>query len=247
MKNTLLLSLGVACVLAVPAQAAILTGSAITEPEIGVDLTDLGTVDWALWNTTDAASVGSHVATNTKSGGADIISAITAVGGSGSVRGVSGAVQTYSYTDGTSPATATDATSGFVINSQLDSMGAGITLSITGSSSQLYVVDIWTAGFRARGDLTASLSGADDVVLSSRTFGDVGVAKESSRFTISFQPDSDTDLLNLSFLMSADTGSNAHVGIQAITVTAVPEPSSYAFLLGLVGFGFALNGMRRRR
>ena len=230
-------------------QAATLSGTAFQIAEQGVNLTTEGTLDWALWDSTTSTAVSSKDFTNSQNGGAGIISAITAVDGNGtytSVRGVTGASQTYTYTDGTSPVSQTDATAGFVINSKLDSLNIGVGLTISGAVGQMYEVDIWTSGFRSRGELTASLNGASDIVLLSRIFGDVGASKESSRFTISFMPDSESDVLNLSYLMVGDSGTSAHTGIQAVAVRAVPEPSTFALLLGAAGMLAAINRRSRR-
>jgi hypothetical protein len=73
-----------------------------------------------------------------------------------------------------------------------------------------------------------------------------GAFKESNLFTFTFRPDSELDLLNLSFMLDSKSttngGTNAHVGIQAVTISAVPEPSTSLLLLGA---GVVLYGFRR--
>lgn len=105
---------------------------------------------------------------------------------------------------------------------------------------QAYRVDVWATGFRSTGVMTASLEGADDVVLNSQAYE---VEKEGTLFSFTFRPDDDADLLTLSYVMTASTGGSSHAGIQAVTVSAIPEPS--AALLSISGPGLAL--LRRRR
>jgi hypothetical protein len=226
--------------------AAVLLGVSDTDPYIGVDLTANGTVDWAVWDHRSNSGVASRAASNTKSGGPGLFSAITPIG-EGNVRGFSQSSsfgeQTFSFTDGTDPETYALAPISFVAHSTLDTVGRGLSLTIQGDPAQLYKVDIWTAGYRAVGQLTATLNGADPLVLESRAFES---DKDPSLFTITFRPDNAEDLLNLEFILTVDNdnGNNAHVGIQAITVSAVPEPVAGLFVWsGLL----ALAAPRRRK
>ncbi|MFA6959125.1 MAG: PEP-CTERM sorting domain-containing protein [Opitutaceae bacterium] len=251
MKKSLLVLLASVSAFAGYGYAVVLSGSVNIDPATSATLTSANTLDWAIWNTTSSTAVGSISATNTKSGGGGLISAITPFATTAvspnNVRGVGGATEQFSYTDGSSPTSQTNATFGFVTNSTLATAGQGVQTSITGNASQLYRVDVWTAGFAGRGEMRASLNGASMVTLFSETFGTDGVNKASNLFSFFFMPDSNSDLLSLSFhLMSSPTpGASAHVGIQAITVSAVPEPATYAMLLGVGGLAFAL--VKRRR
>lgn len=225
------------------APAAVLTGSVDSDPPVGVNLTTEGSLDWAIWNTTSSSAVASIAPTNIKDGGPGLIGAISGVGGSsGSVRGYGGATQTYSYTDGTSPTTLSSATQGFVGNATLDSLGSGVTLTIVGDPFQPLQVDIWTTGFRASGQMTVSLDGASDVILSSSFES----TKTPALFSFVFQPDEITDVLTITYVVTEDTGSSAHIGIQAVTVSAVPEPGA-VLLLGLAGMTLLFFRRGRRR
>lgn len=244
MKNPLCTA-AVLLVLATSAQAAVLTGLSNTNPATGVNLTTTGSLDWAVWTIAGTSGAGPSLApNNTKSGGPVIFSGITPVNGGVNVRGYGSATQTFTYTDGTSPASLTGGTLGLAANSVLDEVGTGVALSITGNPSQTYEINIWTAGYNAIGELTATLDGATPVVLSSRSWG---TTKTPSLFTITFRPDEVTDLLNLSFVLATDSGANAHVGIQAISVTAVPEPSAGVLVLGGLAFVVASCRARTRR
>jgi hypothetical protein len=220
-------------------------------PATSVTFSPADTIDWAIWNTTLGTAVPGVTATNTQSGGDGLISAITpfstTVVPTNFVRGVGGATQTFTYTDGTSPVSQTNATLGFVANSTLATAGRGVQVSISGNTSQQYRVDVWTVGFAGQGEMRASLNNASSVTLTSELFGTSGTNKASNLFTFLFTPDSASDLLTLSFhLMANNIGANGHVGIQAITVSTVPEPAAYALLLGFGGLGFAVVRRRRR-
>lgn len=224
------------------ATGAVLTGSVTQYATVDVDLTASGTLDWAIWNTTSSSSVSSRAPTNIKDGGAGLIGDLFGVGGSsGSVRGFGGVDDTfYSYTDGTSPETLSDATQGFVGNASLDSLGSGVTLSISGDPLQPLRVDIWTTGFRATGEMTVTLNGVAEPLVLSATFG---ADKTPALFRFVFQPDTVSDVLGISYVVTEDTGSSAHIGIQAVAISPVPEPTVVTLLLG----GLGVLGLRRRR
>jgi hypothetical protein len=249
MKKLLSILACLGCGAVPPGYAAVLTGSVNVNPPTSVNLTTDGSLDWAIWNTTSSTALASIGATNAKSGEPSLFSAITPYAttavATNFVRGVGGATQLYSYTDGISPTSQTNSALGFVANSTLATAGRGVQLSITGDPAQVYRVDIWTVGFAGQGEMRASLNGATPVTLLSEIFGTSGTNKASNLFTFEFQPDSVSDLLNVSFHLRAnDIGANGHVGIQAITVTAVPEPAALALTLG--GLGLVLMRTRAR-
>jgi hypothetical protein len=253
MSKSLLLLLGSLCALAVSGYAATLTGTVDINPATSVNLTSANTLAWSIWNESTSSGFSSLSATNAQSVGAGLISAITPFAttsvATNEVRGVGGAAELFTYTNGISPTSQTDAALRFVTNSTLATAGRGVQVSITGSSSQLYRVDVWTVGFAGQGDMRASLNGASTVVLTSEIFGTDGGNKASNLFSFFFTPDSNSDLLNLSFyLRSNDVGASAHVGIQAITVSAVavPEPATYTLLMGFSGLAFAFLRRSRR-
>lgn len=247
MKKLFLILVSSLCGIVGSGSAATLVGSVDWDPPTSVNLTTSGLLDWAVWNTTSGTAVASIAATNQKSGSPGLISAITpfstTVVADNNIRGVGGATELYTYTDGTNPTSITNATQGFVINSTLATAGRGVQLSITGTPGQLYEVNLWTVGFAGQGELRATLNNAAPISLNSEIFGSNGTNKVANLFTLTFMPDSASDVLNISFhLRSNDIGANAHVGIQAITVTAIPEPATAALLLGGLGL---LLGLRR--
>ena len=244
MKKTLLIAASSLLAFASAGFSATLVGSVDSNPAMGVNLTTEGTLDWAIWNSTSSGTTASKAPTNTKVTGLGLISNVTPVSG-GSVRGASAGTQTFTYVDGTSPTAQTNATFGLALNSQLSTIGAGVHLSITGNPALAYKVNIWTTGFRATGQMTASLAGAADVVLSGDAFASTKVPE---LYSFTFQPDLASDTLNIDYVITAlpdfDTGSG-HIGFQAVTVSVVPEPTTIAMLLG--GLGLLIGFQRARR
>lgn len=238
--------------MAAEASAAILTGTVIENaPGTGTTL-DAGTVlNWAAWNNTSSTQTLSAAATNSLSGGPTVsqpgfISAITSAGvvTSGTpvghnVRGAGGTAYQYAWTGRTS------GTIGYILDGNLAEVGEGVKFTVTGGTTlpadQFYRVNVWATGFRAIGELTATLNGATTIDLLSRSFTD---AKEATLFQIDFRPDNASDLLQISYVLDEAVGGlgSYHVGIQAVSVEIIPEPS--AALLAAAG---GLIMFRRRR
>lgn len=220
--------------------SAVLTGSLNTTPPPSVNLTTTGTFDWAIWNTNSTTGLSSRAPTNRKAGSPNAISAITPVGG-GNVQGVTvGSSELYSYTNGNSPATLTNSTQYFVINNGLDTIGRGVQFTITGDPTKTYQIDVWTSGLNATGTLTATTAGAP-------TFTDsnsYGSTKTPALYSFTFQPNQVSDLLTIQYVLTTDSGSSAHVGIQAVSISVVPEPTTLALAAGAV---ISLASFRRTR
>ncbi|WAC19120.1 PEP-CTERM sorting domain-containing protein [Luteolibacter sp. SL250] len=245
------------------AHGVVLSGSVDTAPGhttsgTAVDLTASGTTNWAIWDFqsgADAATTrapSNTLGTPVAPGTAGYISGLTGIspeGGTGNLQGSGTLGATFfTYSNGADPGSLSPPLKiGTAFSSTLDLEGTGMGFTVTGDPSQLYRVSIWAVGFNGQGTLTASLNGATSLPLVTQTFIN---AKAPVLFTIEFQPDSATDLLHLSYILTTDTpngsgttGKNSHVAIQAVTVEAIPEPSAALALLG----AFGLAGIRRRR
>jgi MYXO-CTERM domain-containing protein len=228
--------------------AVLMAVSVNTSPgTAAVDLTAQGGVDWAVWHVTGTSGVpGPVAATNRKAVENASISAVKVVGG-GNLRGSgmgSWGTKLFTYSDGkSSPASITAQAQSLIFNSGLDTVGGGVEVTIEGDPSQLYEVNIWATGYNGQGTMTASLNGATEVSLVSQEYGST---KAPTLFTFRFQPDSASDQLTLKYVLTAENANviNSHVGIQAITVSAVPEPGRA--LLGMLALS-TLAFKRRRR
>ncbi len=212
-----------------------------------VNLTAQGGLDWAYWAPASAAELAPLVApTNEKIGGT-AISGVNIIGGTG-LRGSTTAttLERYSFTDGTSPGSGTNLSlAGLLFNSQTgtNAAGKGLQFSITGDPSTERIVTLYLGGFAATSNLTITLNGAAVPIIDSKLFTNAN-PKQIDVYTLHFQPDSASDVLQVQYTASAITDTaNGHVGLQAVTVAAVPEPAAAGlFCLG----GWALCRRRRR-
>ena len=155
-------------------------------------------------------------------------------------------VERYSFSDGTSPTSGTNASlAGLIFNSDIGTLaaGKGLQLSIAGDPALERIITLYLGGFGATGNLTLTLNGvALPVTDSSQVFTSTN-PKHIAIYTVRFQPDFAADTLTVQYTASAVTDTvNGHVGLQAVTVSAVPEPGTS--ILGGVG---ALLLCRRRR
>jgi hypothetical protein len=213
---------------------------------VPVDLTAQGTLDWAYWAPTSATVVNPPVApTNEKLAG-NAIGSLETIGGGG-LRGSASSmtVERYSFIDGTSPTSGTNVSlAGLIFNSQLGTSadGKGFQLSIAGDPSQERIVTLYLGGFQATSNLTLTLNGIALPITDSQVFT-ASNPKNLDVYTVRFRPDSLGDLLSVQYTASGITdATNGHVGLQAVTVAAVPEPGAASLLcLG------ALAWSRRRR
>jgi hypothetical protein len=211
-----------------------------------VDLTAQGTLDWAYWAPTGSGLTPPVAPTNEKLA-STIISSMSNVGGT-TLRGSASSTTTerYSWTDGTSPVSGTNASlAGLIFNSDLGSSanGKGLAFTIAGDPAVTRVVTLYLGAFAATGNLTVSLPGAAPITDSTQVFANSS-PKQMQVYTLHFQTDSLADTLLVQWTASSITDvTNGHVGAQAVTV-GVPEPGSIGVAaLGLVGM-LARRGRR---
>lgn len=228
--------------------AAVITGTFTAVSDSDFDLTAMGTDDWAYWNTTSDPATGGPK-TNEKAGGT-LISNMSPVGG-GNVRGSGSStrpVYDFIFSDGTSPVNGTVDNAIGLFNTQLNTVGAGVSLDVDLPTTTESTIYVWAGAYDGTGLFTASLPGAIDFTDTTLT-GDGVTPKESGLYTLLVTPDNPNDTLNLSFVLGQSTGGNANMLISGVAVSvapAVPEPSTFALAaLGLFGLGWF--GWRRQR
>lgn len=242
--------------------AALLTGSMTPIPgSTTYDLTALGELDWAYWNSNSNTTSSSASPTNRKSGGSLISNASpysfgTLVRSSSSTNTTSD----FSYSlDGSSPASGTASNVSGVFNAtlgpELSGPQPGVTFTIAlPMAGTTYGIQIWGAQYYTQdavdsgvtsedsdglgGIFTASLSGATSFTNNAFVAGN---EKPSALYQISATPDNNGDLLTLTYVLNADAISgNAHVIFNGAAISAaavIPEPSVF-IMLG--GFGLLL-------
>lgn len=119
----------------------------------------------------------------------------------------------------------------------VDADKVGLTFDVNVATASDYQLILYGTSFRSFYQLTATLDGTDYL-------SDVGTQNSESVFTIDFTTTAANETLSILYAQTGDGGGSAdNVGISAITLAAVPEPSSTA-LLGLGGLALI---MRRRK
>jgi hypothetical protein len=227
------------------AAAAILTGVYGTAGA-PANLTADGKVDWAIYTQTATASYASaNAPPDNRKAAAAVIGNVTPAGNTNNLRGVGGTNTTFTYADGTSPATFAPATVGGIANTVLDTTGVGYQFTVAGDASQTLFVAVYVGGFNtAANTFTATLNGATMYTDTTSVFGGSN-PKAAGRYNLAFRPDAAGDLLTIRYTLTnnAVTNDNSHVLLQAVSVSTVPEPATAGILL--VGAAGLLT--RRRR
>ncbi|MBI1367542.1 MAG: hypothetical protein GC162_02695 [Planctomycetes bacterium] len=228
---------------AVPAPAATITGTTTNLSTVtSFDLTSLGHDDWAYWNTT-AASGHSGAPTNEKNG-ASLINSMSIVG-SGTLRGSSSSSQpraSYSFTNGTSPASGSVAQATGLFSTVLDTNGVGVKFTITLPTVDTYIVNVWAGVFGGTATFTASMTGATSFT---NAFTAANLTpKPTNQYRLFVTPDNANDVLTISMVMTADntTQGSSQAFITGAAVTGIPTPAALPAGLTLL----SLVGLRRR-
>jgi len=232
---------GVIGLLGLSASGATLSGSLTTSVASPVDLTAMGTVDWATWDYRAGSAGTNGVASNRKLGGT-AIGVATAL--KGTPRGITGTIPApapaYSYTDGTSPTTLSNTLIGALTDTSVNVVGSGVRLTVAGDPTRPRTVNVYLSGFNGVGAFTATLNGATQYFNDGVSY--VNSIRTPALYTLTFQPDSAADLLTIQYeVESLSGGGNANMDLQAVAVS-VPEPG----VISAVGLG-AVGLMRRSR
>lgn len=241
------------------AHAAILTNvTSSATATSDVDLSSLGTTNWAAWDSA-SGSTSSIGATHFKASGTGTISAITGsdgtnVRGTGNTGSYPSDVFSWTQSDESSNLAApADGIISGVFNSSLDDDTVGITFSITNlaslGGSGYYEINLFATAFRAQGALSADING-DGGSLISQNGTTQDAVKNTDRYTIAYNPDSSSDVLNIYYDVLVDlSGSgdtSSHAAFQAVTISAVPEPSAFALISGGLAMAWITLARRRR-
>lgn len=195
-------------------------------PLPGVDLTATGDVDWAVWGLSESPTVGDVTPDASKLGGT-AIGPLTELNGS-PVTDFSqfSFSPAFDWSDGTPTA------SGIAVAAAMTSLengvGSGFSVDIAVDPSVREVV-LYAQNFKSTGTFTASVDGmtVTESVISDTAgeFGDTG-----SIFTLDVLVDAPTTL-SLSWEMTADLGLFENIGLSAISVGSVPEPTTAIFAI----------------
>jgi hypothetical protein len=242
-------------------------------PGSTIDLTALGTLDWAKWGNGEATN-STMYSTPQDSAGTIIDPTLTPLGSAPSGTSVvleafapiAGETPVFSWTNGTLPMAGGNpvgtSVSETIIPAQFSyPLGLGTSFQAAADAGPR-TLDLYVAGFNTRMELTASLSGggSDSLIASNAALIQIpGVGNNNyfsfGMFSIAYSGAGETLTIDLTAANQSGVPTNApqygfaNAGVFAATVVqgaAVPEPSSTVLtMIGLCGlFGFAL--VRRR-
>ena len=187
------------------------------------NLSALGNVDWAYWS--ESVFPASGEPTNRKRIKSSVIEDLSPVDGHEMMGSSSQTLPNlgFEYTDGRYPVDGKVERSIGVLNRNVNTVGAGLELSITLPEVKAYTVRVWAAGFDAVGRLTASLEGCDSngyaaLIADSNSNGD----KDSYVYTLTATPDHAGDQLRIRIVLDSDPGNHplSHLVICAVAVSA---------------------------
>jgi hypothetical protein len=251
-----------ASTLAVSAFASHLSAATVTnitsagsEQTGGINLTGLGSVNWAAWHSNTPATTTfaelSPFATKTASVGT--ISGLTPRGTSTLVRG-SDTFTSYrnviTWSDGTAAVPNAGLLSGGFgtnVNAFNNGVGFSITNLVPLALGQTYQINVLAAAFNGGGTMTATtpLGAGTSTATQAGTVRDNSNTRNTELFQFSYSPDSITDTLNLTYVLSVDgSGASSHVLIQGVGISIIPEPSTALLLISAATIGLARRTRR---
>jgi len=187
-------------------------GSAVNSPNY--DLTNVhGTDDWAYWAGTGNPEPGTP--SNDKSG-STLIGDMSPVGG-GALRGSGSSskpLYDFVFTDGTSGDSPAENLIG-LFNTQLDTIGAGVQVNVTSPTADPFKIYVWATAFAAEATFTATVGAASD----SATYTSTANRTPGAFYTITVDPDTSGETVNLQLTLTSDNGASAHVSLAGVAVT----------------------------
>ena len=221
------------------ASGALLTGTPIGTPTNPGSISNAGAVDWAYWDRADGTAFTSMAPTNRMAGGPGLVGSASPVNSTG-IRGSSTASTiSFSFDNGTSPATSVGELISGVFASQLGTTaGRGVQVAVTLPEAKAYTISLWVSGYYASGQLSASMPGATTYADSSFNYT---FTKSAKLYQLNVLPDNAGDALTVSYATLAPTDGNSHALIAGVAVSAVPEPAIFGLLAPI-----AFLGLRRR-
>lgn len=180
-----------------------------------VDLTARGTLDWAHWG------MGSPTSYAHKAGVTQQISNFTKLGAA-PVGWFSDNPTTFSWTDGTPTASASNTATGVLTNT----VGNGFQLTIP-ADENVKTLRLYVGVWYAQGKLEATLSDG-----SAPAYVDTSVTNNAGSshavYTISFNADSPGQTLTVNYTLQADyLAPNGNVTFEAATLTSGGDPNSF--------------------
>lgn len=231
--------------------AAEINGSLTTGPNYNVNLTALGAEDWAIWGYAGGGTSTSLTPNVSMVGGSGISTLTYLNPKSQPLRGLGQFAINYefSWTDGNSVASASDAWGGLQANSgNGPGLGVGEGFSFTvPAGTTLQVLNVFVDEHEGVGKLTATLSdgSAPAYINSSIPTG----ANSPGDYTIDYSAASPGQTLTVSWVETSYSSTYDNPAIYAVTLSAVPEPGAMTLIMlaGLTTGGFVLSRRKAAR
>jgi hypothetical protein len=226
-----------------PAQSTIL-GNLTTGPNNSVNLTTLGTEDWAIWGYSSGGTSTSLSPNDSMAGGSGISSLTYLNPNSQPLRGLGQFAINYQFAwdNGNTVASASGARGGLQDNSGTGpglGVGEGFSFTVPASTTE-QELNVFVDEHLGVGQFTAALTDGTTYSNSAIPNGD----NSPGEYTINFAAATADQTLTVTWKETSYTSSSDNAAIYAVTLEAVPEPTTLA-LAGLGGLGLLL--FRRRK
>ncbi|MGA2788292.1 MAG: PEP-CTERM sorting domain-containing protein [Verrucomicrobiota bacterium] len=225
--------------------AAEINGSLTTGQNLNVNLSALGTEDWALWGYGSGGTSTSLAPDVTKAGGSGISSLTYLNPHSQPLRGL-GQFHInfgFSWTDGNTVASASGAWGGLQSNDAAGpglGVGEGFSFTVPADTFER-ILNVYVDEHLGVGKLTATLSdgSAPAYVNSAIPIG----ANSPGVYTIDYSAASPGQTLTVSWVETSYSATYDNPAIYAVTLSAVPEPGATTLMVlaGLTAGGFFLS------
>lgn len=208
-----------------------------------VDLSAIGTTNWAVWDSRSNPDSTPSPDFHMGSGTTGLISGISRTTGSG-VRGTENTGSypsgVFTWSNGNNNTVPAQITGMFTTT---DQTVAGVQFTITElpvlTDGQYYQINLYGSAYNGTAQVTATLGALTQSITGTATGG----TKNIDLYQFLYNPDNQNDVLTLSSILFVDDGDSAHALINAVAISIVPEPSSAL----IAGFGIlGLFGIRRR-
>jgi hypothetical protein len=190
------------------------TGTAVKATS-AVNLTTLGTSDWAHWGQSSATAF------DHKSAGGSQISNETVVG-SGTVGQFTDSIQQTTWTDGTPTASATSSPNGIYITG----VNNGFSFTVPADTTKR-TLTVYVGGYKSGGKLTAHLSDFSTGDYTDSSMSGTATGTDGSHFygyyTLSYAAASTGQSLTVTWSMASDAGSG-NITMQAATLAGGTTP-----------------------
>ena len=229
------------------AQAAYIDGSLAVGPQANVNLTALGTEDWAVWGYGSGGTSTSLTPNVSLAGGSGISDLTYLNPNTQPLRGLGqfDVNFSFSWTNGNTTPVATDVYAGLQDNSGTGpglGVGEGFSFTVPADTTERQVT-VYVDEHEGTGQLTATLSDGSALAYSDSSVP-IG-ANSAGVYTIDYTAASAGQTLTIEWMETGYAAPSDNAAIYAVALNSVPEPSAVA-LVALGGIGFLPRWRRKQ-